>query len=79
MKVKAAMIRLLEKRIVEVACVQTADLILVRQQELRAGEPDARHAACNNSNLAVADGVYCCWRDEEGVWRGAEKHSVWRR
>lgn len=75
MEVEAAVITLLEKRVVEFACIETADLELVCQQELGAGQADPRAASGDNCYLAITYWVNRLGRDEERVWGGVEEHA----
>lgn len=71
---KPAVVRLLEQRVVELARVEPADGVLVRQEQLRAREAHARAAPRDDGDLAEAHGVDGRGRDEEGVGGGGEEH-----
>lgn len=74
MEVEARVVLDPQQVVVELALVEAADAELVRQQELRGREANARAAAGYYRYLAVAEGVDLGGGLEGCVWGGVVEH-----
>ena len=76
-EVEAAVVGLAHEVVVKLGPVEAADLELVRQEQLRRGQPDARRAARHGRHLAEPERVDAhVGLDEQRVWGCVVEHPV---